>query len=65
MPINEEIISKYKKFSNPVQALSAATSFASPKPNPSFFLAFLNIFLIVKNKVNEITTENNEFNIPT
>ena len=63
IPIREEIVKIYKKLSNPDHALKPAISFASPKPMPSFFLIFLNRYLINKKNNMETIADKNEFNI--
>ena len=62
IPIREEIVNIYKKLSNPDHALKPAISFASPNPMPSFFLIFLNRYLINKKNNKEIIADKNEFN---
>ena len=61
-PIREETVNIYKKLSNPDHALKPAISFASPKPMPSFFLIFLNRYLINKKNNMDIIADKNEFN---
>ena len=62
IPIREETINIYKKLSNPDHALKPAISFASPNPMPSFFLIFLNRYLINKKNNMETIADKNEFN---
>ena len=62
IPIREETVNIYKKLSNPDHALKPAISFASPNPMPSFFLIFLNRYMINKKNNKEIIADKNEFN---